>query len=58
MVNPFHLHNCGNSVDICGLAFLPIRFRMRSHTSNPYTFNGLERVRLGSLWQFVCSIAY
>jgi hypothetical protein len=54
MVNPFHLHNCGNSVDICGFAFLLALSRMWCLTINPYTFNGLERVRPGLLWQFVC----
>jgi hypothetical protein len=55
MVNPFHLHNCGNSLDIAELLF---PFRPLSHpllSINFHNFNDLEYIRLPSLWHFVCS---
>jgi hypothetical protein len=41
MVNPFHLHNCGNSVDISELAFLRNTLGTRFAPFNQLFFNNL-----------------
>lgn len=58
MVIPFHLHNCGNSVDISELAFLGACLRALYRPNNSPSFNGLQTVYCDLLWQFICSTAY
>src|SRR6266481_1089701 len=55
MVNPFHLHNCGNSVDIVELLFPFLPLCNPFLSINFHNFNHLECIRLQSLWHFVCS---
>jgi hypothetical protein len=54
MVNPFHLHNCGNSLDIVELLFPLLLLCNPFLSSNFPNSNHLECIRLQSLWHFVC----
>jgi hypothetical protein len=58
MVIPFHLHNCGNSVDISELAFLGDCLRTPCRPINLPSFNELQTVYGDLRWQFICSTAY
>jgi hypothetical protein len=55
MVNPFHLHNCGNSLDIVELLFPLLPLSNPFLSINLHNLNHLECIRLPSLWHFVCS---
>ena len=55
MVNPFHLHNCGNSLDIVELLFPFLPLSNPFLSNNFHNSNHLECIRLRSLWHFVCS---
>ncbi len=46
MVNPFHLHNCGNSLDIVELLFLFLPLCNPFLFINLHSFNHLECIRL------------
>jgi len=55
MVNPFHLHNCGNSVDIVELLFPFLPLCNPFLSINLHSSNHLECIRRQSLWHFGCS---
>jgi hypothetical protein len=54
MVNPFHLHNCGNSLDIVELLFPFLPLSNPFLSINLHNFNHLECTRPPPLWHFVC----
>ena len=58
MVNTFHLHNCGNSVDIFESALRPGHFRPSRTMVNFINYNNLRFIPALKLWHPICSTPY
>jgi len=58
MANPFHLHNCGNFVDIYALPMPTFVSLARLMCTFFIVFSILRPRSRSPLWHFRCSISY
>ncbi len=58
MVNAFHLHNWGNSVDIFESQLRVDHFRPFTSTVKCINYNNLRFIRWLQLWHPICSTPY
>jgi hypothetical protein len=56
MVKTFHLHNCGNSRDICEFTFPSAAPLVASNAGIVLFFNYLQVTPSVALWHFRCSL--